>query len=160
MKDWEIDITNDHPDIAIDEASLRRFLKIILLQLEYEPIQSSIANLSITFTDDKQIQELNRDYRGKDKPTDVLSFSLIEGEEGGPVFSLGDIVISLDMTLKQAAEYDVAFDQELARLLIHGLLHLYGYDHEEVPPEEAEEMQSKEDLLMEVFFDNSFAFRF
>ncbi|MDD2942078.1 MAG: rRNA maturation RNase YbeY [bacterium] len=104
--------------------------------------------LSILVTDDREIRQLNNDYRGKDKPTDVLSFSLDEGEFS--LYSqghLGDIVISQETAVRQALEYEVSLADEMQRLLIHGLLHLLGYDHENVPEEEVRRMEEKEEEL-------------
>ena len=91
---------------------------------------------------------MNREYRGKDKPTDVLSFSQIEGDLGGEHSeSLGDLVISTDTALRQARERSHTLAAEVLRLLVHGLLHLYGYDHEGVPAKEAQRMRRKERAL-------------
>ena len=108
------------------------------------------AELSIVLCDDAFIHPLNRDWRGKDRPTDVLSFAQREGEEADeddPV--LGDVVISLETAARQAAERGHGTAHELRVLLIHGICHLLGYDHEE--DEEAEEMEALErDLLAEL----------
>ena len=88
--------------------------------------------LSVLFCDDKTIKELNHQYRNKNEPTDILSFNLGETvkDEEKTVFLPGDIVISLD-TLKENAQYfNTPEDEELRRLLIHGILHLDGMDHE------------------------------
>jgi probable rRNA maturation factor len=90
--------------------------------------------LSVMIADDEVVRELNRSYRGIDKSTDVLSFSQTEGEvvpaaEGGGSFAAGDIVISLPTTERQATAAGVPLEQELRRLLIHGILHLKGMDH-------------------------------
>lgn len=89
------------------------------------------AELSILLCDDATIHELNRDYRGKDRPTDVLAFAMREGE-GGPLHPeiLGDVVISIDTTRRQARERGIAIVAEATFLLAHGLLHLLGYDHQ------------------------------
>lgn len=89
------------------------------------------AELSILLTDDRQIHVLNLRYRGKDKPTDVLSFPQDDEEpvEGSPRI-LGDVVISVETTQRQAVEKGHTFERELTILLIHGVLHLIGYDHE------------------------------
>jgi probable rRNA maturation factor len=94
------------------------------------------AEVSVVFADDEYIQELNRQYRGKDTPTDVLSFALDEGEEpgvvGGPEETLlGDIVISLETATRQAEDFGHSLERELAYLTVHGMLHLVGYDHED-----------------------------
>ncbi len=102
------------------------------------------AEISVVLTDDHEIRELNRQYRGIDKPTDVLSFSQIEGDYGdiAPTM-LGDVVISLDTARRQAAERNLAVEDEIRALLIHGILHLTGYDHEKTPAE-ARKMKRKE----------------
>ena len=90
------------------------------------------AELSVLFTGDRTMRALNRQYRGKDETTDVLSFSLTEGRFGRvQPDMLGDIVISVPVAWRQATEADHSLQQELNRLLIHGLLHLAGYDHEQ-----------------------------
>lgn len=108
------------------------------------------GELSVVLCDDAFIHPLNLQYRGKDKPTDVLSFSQREGEEADeddPV--LGDVVISLETAATQAAERGHGLDHEARVLLVHGVLHLLGYDHEQ--DDEAEEMEALErDLLAEL----------
>jgi probable rRNA maturation factor len=106
------------------------------------------SSLSLTVVDDAAIRELNRDHRGKDKPTDVLSFPMFEGGEApqaGVERMLGDVVISVETARRQAAEYDATLQRELYRLLIHGLLHVMGHDHEEA--RERAEMETQERRL-------------
>ena len=89
------------------------------------------AELSLTLTGDAAIRKLNREWRGKDKATDVLSFPAGELPRGTPgPRPLGDVVISLDTARRQAKEYGRTLEQELDRYLAHGLLHLLGHDHE------------------------------
>lgn len=97
------------------------------------------CELSIALVSDQAIRALNREYRGKDQATDVLSFSQVEekGMARGPIavanargVALGDVVISIDTALAQAREFGVTPAQRLRTLLIHGFLHLLGYDHE------------------------------
>ena len=115
---------------------------------------SSDCELSILFATDEYIRELNKQYRHKDYATDVLSFAACEAQEiVTPVVSLGDVVISLETALEQAKSLEVSFEEEVLRLLIHGLLHLLGYDHEGVAEEEVLRMQKKEDLLFDKFVD-------
>lgn len=111
------------------------------------------ADVDITLVDDESIRELNREYRGKDAPTDVLSFSLLEdgGEEpyivGDPAFNLlGDVVISVETAARQAEEYGHSLERELGFLTAHGVLHLLGYDHG--TPEEEERMQQKAESVL------------
>jgi probable rRNA maturation factor len=92
--------------------------------------------LSILFTDDAHIQRLNRDFRGKDKPTNVLSFP----QPAGPL--LGDIILAFETVRDEAALAGKALKEHMAHLIVHGFLHLIGYDHE--TDEEAEEMEALE----------------
>ncbi len=86
--------------------------------------------LCITICNDRFIRKLNKDYRFKDKATDVLSFPVYEDHDQKlPILNLGDVIISIDTAKRQAIEYDVNLYQEVLRLLIHGILHLLGYDH-------------------------------
>ncbi len=101
----------------------------LLEQLETSPREFS---LDVSWTSDAQIREFNRDYRGKDKPTDVLSFPFWEGEtlfEGAPV-PLGDLVISLETAARQAGELHHSLEREIVFLSVHGVLHLLGFDHD------------------------------
>ncbi|MCC6502331.1 MAG: rRNA maturation RNase YbeY [Deltaproteobacteria bacterium] len=97
--------------------------------------------LSVLLTGNPEIRELNREYRGKDKPTDVLSFPM------GDDYLLGDIVISTEKAASQAEEFGVSFDEEMGRLLVHGILHLAGYDHVK-GGRQARKMKDKEEELM------------
>ncbi|UCF88821.1 MAG: rRNA maturation RNase YbeY [bacterium] len=91
----------------------------------------SDAELSLLITDDEEIRSLNRDYRGIDHPTDVLSFSQLEGEGPAVTPMLGDVVISWETAERQALELECPLEEEMKRLLVHGILHLLGHDHEE-----------------------------
>lgn len=97
------------------------------------------GKLSLLLTGDAEVRELNRRHRGKDRTTDVLSFSTED-----PVF-LGDIAISVETARRQAAQYDAPLQSEINRLLIHGLLHLLGHDHHE--PAERAVMEAEERRL-------------
>jgi probable rRNA maturation factor len=127
--------------------------------LQSEKIDCS--TLSLLVTDDQTVHRLNREYRGYDQPTDVLSFGLSErarpatdDEESFPGFilppdaaaELGEVVIAYPTAERQAAEHGRAAPVELAHLLIHGILHLLGYDH--VEPDEEREMRAREDALL------------
>ena len=107
--------------------------------------------VSVVLCDDDYIRQLNLAYRGKDSPTDVLSFALNEGEENpitdGPQENLlGDIIISLDRAVSQAEEYGHSVEREIAFLTLHGMLHLLGYDHEE--EEDRREMRAEEEHIL------------
>jgi len=112
------------------------------------------VEVSITFVDDEAITDLNRDHRGLARPTDVLSFSQLEGDEmpdlpEGEPLPIGDIVISLERCLSQAADYGHSFDRELGFLTAHGMLHLLGWDHQS-PEEEGRMMAKTEEILSEL----------
>jgi probable rRNA maturation factor len=104
-------------------------------------LESSGEEICILFTDDIEIQSLNRDYRAKDKPTDVLSFPL---EKDG---YLGDIAISMQTARRQAKEFGAHLRDELLRLIIHGVLHIEGFEYEGVSRSEAQKMRRKEKQL-------------
>ena len=105
------------------------------------------AELSVVVCDDRFIQGLNRQWRQLDTPTDVLSFAMGEGEDAdlNPDV-LGDVVISMTTAARQASEHGHALDVEVRVLLVHGFLHLLGYDH--VEPDEAVEMREAEGRLL------------
>lgn len=108
------------------------------------------AEVSVVITDDAQVHELNQRYRGVDAPTDVLSFGL-DDDAGfvsppGSARQLGEVVIAYPTAVRQAARARHGIDEELAHLLVHGLLHLLGYDHE--LPKEARLMRAREEALL------------
>jgi probable rRNA maturation factor len=126
------------PELAARVArSARRLLRELRL---------ADAELSVVLCSDAVIHALNRDWRGRDRPTDVLSFAQGEGEGARPEGLLGDVVISVDTAQRQADERGATLGRETDRLLVHGLLHLLGYDHE-VSPAEARRMQRRERAL-------------
>src|SRR5262249_14459763 len=104
------------------------------------------AELSLLLVSDAVMRRLNRDWRGAGRPTDVLSFAHAEGPGGARAGLLGDVVISVDTARRQAAERAAPLGAELDRLLIHGVLHLLGYDHERSAAE-ARRMQRRERML-------------
>ena len=112
------------------------------------------CEVSITFTDNQQIHLLNEQYRGVDRPTDVLSFPLTdfdgqseEPDVDEPRVSLGDIVISLEKAAEQAETYGHSFDREVAFLTVHSMLHLLGYDHE-TGEEDETDMRARQTAVM------------
>jgi probable rRNA maturation factor len=110
-----------------------------------EVLGLSKAELSIVLVSDAQIKRLNKLYRNKDKPTDVLSFPI--GEKVEDWLILGDIVISVDTARRQAQELGHSLEEELKRLLVHGLVHLLGYDHELGGEEEKKFFELEEFVL-------------
>lgn len=125
-----------------------------VLEREGKPESTEV---SVTFVDDEEIAQLNEEYRGKVGPTDVLSFECdgvedemfleFEGDEG--VYTLGDIVIAVDVAERQTKEFGTTFEEEIYLLMVHGLLHLCGYDH--IIDEEAEVMEAREAELLEAW---------
>lgn len=117
------------------------------------------TEVSISFVDNDSIHELNRDWRGVDRPTDVLSFECDGYDDDMPVFDdevfeLGDIVIAPDVAEGQAPEYGLSFAHEMSLLVTHGLLHLCGYDH--IDDDEAQEMEKRERELLSEFWGAPF----
>ena len=103
------------------------------------------AELSILILNNSGIQEVNREYLQRDRPTNVISFAMQEGDGAGLLpLVLGDVVISAERAATDAAEAEIPFEHELWFLLLHGILHLVGYDHERGSAQEAELMEAKE----------------
>ena len=104
---------------------------------------------SLLLTNDAEIQILNAEWRGKDKPTNVLSFPMLEREDllalpaDGPPELLGDLALALETCQREAADKGISLEHHVAHLIVHGLLHLAGYDHE-TSPEDARQMESLE----------------
>lgn len=118
--------------------------------LELEHIDESRSEISVTFVDGEEIQELNRDYRDTDRVTDVLSFPQFDDLNEIPDFGeicLGDVVICKDQAEKQAEEFGHSFEREIIYLFTHSILHLLGYDHME--EDEKKEMRAREEEVME-----------
>ena len=106
-------------------------------------------SVNIILTDNKFIQSINKDYRKKNRPTDVISFAYRDDlfpSLNGKIEELGDIYISLEKASEQASDYGVSLKDELKRLLIHGILHLIGYDHE-ISDEEEKKMSGMEERI-------------
>lgn len=152
-----IDVAADEPYDASDFA--RWMPRLGARVLEVEGLKQS--SLSVLVTSDDVVQGLNRDFRGYDEPTDVLSFGLSElakpavddaaSSDGfilppGAPLQLGEVVIAYPTAARQAAAHGRSVEHELAHLLIHGILHLLGYDHYD--PEEERAMRAREDLTL------------
>jgi probable rRNA maturation factor len=152
----EVDIQID--DRFADQADAALIERAVAAVLEGEGVGGPIE-VSVLVADDTALHALNRDYRGVDAPTDVLSFAAEDEAPGGaahPAFVLppaaprylGDIAISYERVVAQAAEYGHSPARELAYLAAHGVLHLLGYDHERGPAEAAT-MRAREEAAME-----------
>ena len=146
---WKVLVSSTGKKVEIDKRKVKALTSKILNALSEIALPPEVAELSILFTGNDEIQALNRDYRHKNKATDVLSFSQLEGAGLNTSLSLGDIVISLEFAKAQAAKLKVQFGEEVLRLLIHGVLHLHGFDHENVTDAERRSMKRREKAIFE-----------
>lgn len=133
---------------TVDALWLRN---VALSALERQDLPRS-AELSLLLTTDEEVRRLNREHRGIDRPTDVLSFSLVEGEPvpqapAAGSMLLGDVVVSYPQAVRQAGEYGHSIEREVAFLSVHGVLHLLGYDHQD--PEEEAKMVARQNETLE-----------
>lgn len=140
---------------VVKEEHIELVEKLLQHAAKVEQIEEG-SEVSITFVTNEAIHEINREYRDKDQPTDVISFALEEMGEGeiqiigeGIPRVLGDIIISTDRTREQAEEYGHSFERELGFLAVHGFLHLLGYDH--MTEEDEKEMFGKQDEILGSF---------
>ncbi len=149
---------NDQKKELLTPADRALVKRAITAALTYEEFDQP-AEISVTFTDDAGIRTLNRDFRGKDAPTDVLSFPICGEDEEEDAFDmdldtdcvvLGDIVISVERAKAQAVEYGHSFARELSFLAVHSVLHLLGYDHERSPEADAEQRRRQEEILASI----------
>jgi len=147
-----IDFIDETETLSEEETSLVQ--NILNFAAKKEEVEDD-SEVSVTFVTNERIQEVNREYRQKDQPTDVISFALEElGEDeveivGGQIPRvLGDIIISIDRAKEQAEEYNHSFSRELGFLALHGFLHLLGYDHME-EMDEKKMFQKQKDILDE-----------
>ena len=142
---------NDQDSFTITYKLKMLVRRAVIYTLEYENFKGS-SEISLTFTDNVGIQALNRDFRGIDKPTDVLSFPLNDYSHTSlpnatPESTLGDIVISLERAAEQAEEFGHSFEREVAFLTVHSMLHLLGYDHVNSDEEDAEMRRRQREIL-------------
>lgn len=143
-------ISNRQSKYEIEEKLVQLLEKAVLTCLIYEDWDPNYE-VSLSLVNDDEIKELNRIYRGKNHPTDVLSFSLVGGDLDVETIGiekkpLGDIVISTDRAASQAKEYNHSFEIEVVSLLVHGMFHLMGYDHE--TEEISGDMQAREKSVL------------
>ena len=150
----QIDIHAKHESRAlVGKAWVRRIVRQVV---KAEGVDSPYE-VSLVFTDSQTVKQLNRDYRGVDEPTDVLAFYMLPQKELGSSFALppdgvtrlGEVIISYPQALVQAKEQGHSPQRELALLVIHGVLHLLGYDHEK--PGEGKRMREREKDLLEKY---------
>jgi len=144
-------------EVELPAGTEEHFKNVITAALEAEGMEEP-CEISVLFTDDAGIHEINLDQRGVDRPTDVLSFPMFElepgehpGEEDADpatgLIPLGDMVISLERATAQAEEYGHSVQRELSYLTVHSVLHLLGYDHMDEGPMKAQMRAREEDIL-------------
>lgn len=152
-KDWSVTPASEISNLPVALKKIPSLAGKVLQNIDHEHIPVFVRELSISFVSDKEMQALNKHYRKKDKTTDVLSFSMIEGltekysSAGALGVHLGDVIISHKQAFRQCKQFGTTPNQEIIRLIIHGILHLLGYDHEKVSEFEATKMRTIENLL-------------
>lgn len=161
-----INLENTQEQVVLEPVVLERLQEGLQAVARLNDLEDE-AEVDVTIVDDEEIHELNREYRGMDKATDVLSFALDEESEDSDEPMLldapeehlyGDIIISAETALCQAEEYGHGLERELTYLAVHGMFHLLGYDH--MTEEEKAVMRAKEEealraiKLSEEFFDH------
>ena len=143
-----------------DVARIVDIEALVLFAMKSEGKPSS-SEVSVIFVDNDRMQELNRDYRGLDRPTDVLSFECDNLDDGFAIplsdeapYELGDIVIAPDVAEQQAPRYGLSFADEISLLIVHGILHLCGWDH--MDDMEAQAMEARETAILSEFYGRPF----
>ena len=150
---WE----NEQEKVNITDELIEKIRLSLETALESEEFIDDVE-ISLTFTDNEAIRELNLESRGKDSATDVLSFPMLEQDDDGTLIIydedvvdgyvlLGDIVISAERALAQAEEYGHSLVREMCFLAVHSVLHLLGYDHERSEEEEKIQFEKQEQIL-------------
>ena len=144
----EILINNEFPEIKVDARKIEQQIGKVLTSLDCNEHE-----ISILFIGDQRIRDLNQQFRDIDLPTDVLSFpQVLTGELEIPgALVLGDVAISLETARCQSEEHGLSFEEELTLLLIHGILHLLGYDHE-ISGQEEDRMRNKTRELFSMIY--------
>lgn len=146
----EIIIDNVQEKIQLTDKIEKTILDVINKTAEIYKLPEE-AEVGIMLVDDEKMRGFNRDYRGKDVATDVLSFALNEGDEPEIIdasqdYLLGDIIISLETAARQAEEYGHSLAREVGFLTVHGMLHLLGFDH--IKEDEEQKMREQEEFIL------------
>lgn len=151
--DFNCDLADEKYNMFVDELYEDNYIENYIKKvLELEEVESDRPlYLSLLLTNNQNIQVINRDFRDKDAPTDVISFAYHETEDFniGPYDTLGDIIISLERVEEQAAEYNHSFKREFYYVLTHGILHILGYDH--IEEEDKKIMREREEAILSTF---------
>ncbi|MFR0614277.1 rRNA maturation RNase YbeY [Lactobacillus porci] len=148
MDPIEVSYTDEVGFLDDDQRDWQKWIMDLLLLAKQEIKKDNPLEMSINFVDEEKSNQINRDYRGKDRPTDVISFAIEDGEEGldlaafaaDPDFveDIGDLFMCPSVIKRHSVEYGTGFDREFGYTIVHGFLHLNGYDH--IVPDEAKEM--------------------
>lgn len=141
-------IENEQDKIEVLQEYETLIKKSVEETLKFEGFDGD-AEVSVTFVDNEEIKEINKEFRDIDKETDVLSFPMEEEFSGGKCI-LGDIVISLEKAKSQSVEYGHSFERELCFLCVHSTLHLLGYDHVTSNEDEKEMFSKQEEILKQM----------
>ena len=149
---WKIHLSLENRKLGITASKIKKIALAVLYEVQDEITLLDLSEINVVITNDTSIRQINKKYRSKDKATDVLSFPQYTAREiageakrksiGGSY--LGDLLISSETTLTQAVKFGVSIEEEFLRLVVHGLLHLIGYDHEKVSPAVAARMRRRE----------------
>lgn len=147
----ECDVTYEVEKLEefFDEEKITKFTDYIIKDEYGSEYDKNEYYLSLTITTNDGIQVINNTYRGKNMPTDVISFAYNETENFGPVNVLGDIIISIDRVKEQAEDYGHSVEREFYYVLCHGMLHLLGYDH--IEENDKKIMRKREEEILNVF---------
>ena len=143
-------------DVRPDDQTAATLEAAAIAAVGGEGIDPELASISVSFVDKKEIKRLNKEYRGVDSETDVLSFPAFEAGaipaemelEEGEELALGDVVICEEVCRKQAKEFGHSEEREIVYLFVHSVLHLLGYDHE--TEEDRQDMRAREEAVMEL----------
>jgi probable rRNA maturation factor len=153
MPELDIQISVEEGDWPSEETLQAQAERVLgaaatyLHEVDGQPFPKVPPELSLVFTDDASIREINAEWRSQDKPTNVLSFPAFPLQPGGmPGPMLGDIIIARETVEREAIELEKSFDEHLTHLMVHGLLHLFGYDH--MNNAEAEIMEGLETRIL------------
>lgn len=144
---------DDRQDLIKITADFKKLLRSCCKTALIEADFNENSEISVSFVDNAEIREINRDFRNIDAPTDVLSFPLADNREydldpDSMCYALGDIIISTERAAEQAAEIGHSTEREIAFLVIHSMLHLLGYDHHDEDGEDTIEMRRMERLII------------
>lgn len=145
MVEIDIDYDIDGFETYLEEETIKEYVENIL-KGEKEDFDKKEFYVSFVITNNKEIHKINKEFRGIDRPTDVISFAYNETENFGPVEVIGDIIISIDKVKEQAKEFGHSEKREFFYLLTHGMLHILGYDH--IEKEEQRLMREKEEKYL------------